>query len=56
MLPKIHNTGNPGRPIVSANSHPTEQISELVDNHFRPHVKEPLHSGYEWLFKENGKP
>ena len=23
MLPKIHKTGNPGRPIVSSNSHPT---------------------------------
>lgn len=40
MLPKIHKTGNPGRPIVSANSHPTEKISEFVDHHLRPHVKE----------------
>ena len=29
ILPKIH--GNPGRPIVSSNSHPTEHISQFVD-------------------------
>ncbi|XP_071138469.1 uncharacterized protein [Mytilus edulis] len=40
MLPKIHKTGNPGRPIVSANSHPTEKISEFVDHHLSTHVKE----------------
>ncbi|XP_063438424.1 uncharacterized protein LOC134719344 [Mytilus trossulus] len=39
-MPKIHKTGNPGRPIVSANSHPTEKISEFVDHHLRSHVKE----------------
>ena len=26
LLPKIHKAGNPGRPIVSANGHPTEKI------------------------------
>ena len=31
ILPKIHKTGNPGRPIVSSNSHPTERISQFVD-------------------------
>ena len=31
ILPKIHKTGNPGRPIVSSNSHPTEHISQFVD-------------------------
>ncbi|XP_052259228.1 uncharacterized protein LOC127863640 [Dreissena polymorpha] len=38
LLPKIHKPGNPGRPIVSAKSHPTERISEFVDYHLRPHV------------------
>ena len=33
ILPKIHKQGNPGRPIVSSNSHPTERISEFVDYH-----------------------
>jgi len=40
LLPKIHKPGNPGRPIVSANGHPTEKISEFVDFHLRPHVVE----------------
>ena len=40
LLPKIHKTGNPGRPIVSANGHPTERISEYIDYHLRPHVLE----------------
>jgi len=31
LLPKIHKPGNPGRPIVSANGHPTKRISEFVD-------------------------
>ena len=35
ILPKIHKTGNPGRPIVSSNSHPTEHISEFVDFHIK---------------------
>ena len=35
ILPKIHkNKQNPpGRPIVPANSHPTENISQFVDSH-----------------------
>jgi hypothetical protein len=33
LLPKIHKVNNPGRPIVSANGHPTEKISEFVDFH-----------------------
>ena len=28
ILPKIHKQGNPGRPIISSNGHPTERISE----------------------------
>ena len=39
LLPKIHKAGNPGRPIVSANGHPTENISEFVDLHLQSHVK-----------------
>ena len=38
LLPKIHKAGNPGRPIVSANGHPTEKISEFVDLHLQPYV------------------
>jgi len=33
LLPKVHKPGKPGRSIVSANSHPTERISEFVDLH-----------------------
>ena len=40
LLPKIHKEGNPGRPIISANGHPTEKISEFVDYHLRDSVKE----------------
>ena len=39
LLPKIYKAGNPGRPIVSANVHPTEKISEFVDLHLQPHVQ-----------------
>ena len=39
LLPKIHKAGNPGRPVVSANGHPTEKISEFVDLHPQPHVQ-----------------
>ena len=39
LLPKIHKENNPGRPIVSANDHPTEKISEFVDYHLRQHVE-----------------
>ena len=38
LLPKIHQPGNPGRPIVSSCSAPTEKISQFVDYHLRPHV------------------
>ena len=33
ILLKIHKTENPGRPIVSSNSHPTERIS--FDSHIK---------------------
>ena len=39
LLPKIHKAGNPGRPIVSANGHPTEKISEFVNLHLQSHVQ-----------------
>jgi hypothetical protein len=39
LLTNIHKVNNPGRPIVSANGHPTEKISEFVDLHLRPHVE-----------------
>lgn len=50
LLPKIHKAGNPGRPIVSANGHPTEkkirvcgftfatsrkQLTVLLEGHYR---------------------
>ncbi|XP_063404279.1 uncharacterized protein LOC134687752 [Mytilus trossulus] len=44
LLPKIHKANNTGRPIVSANGHPTEKISEFVDFHLRQHVEDlPSH-------------
>ena len=38
ILPKIRKPGNPGRPIVSSNSHPTERISQFVDYRLQPLV------------------
>ncbi|XP_078374399.1 uncharacterized protein LOC144657936 [Oculina patagonica] len=50
ILPKIHKQGNPGRPIISSNGHPTERISEFVDYHLKPlvqalpsHIKDTTH-------------
>ena len=39
LLTKIHKANNPGRPIVSANGHSTEKISEFVDFHLRQRVE-----------------
>ena len=39
ILPKVHKQGNPERPIVSCNSHPTERISQFVDHHLNPLVQ-----------------
>ena len=39
ILPKIHKQGNPGRPIISSNGHPTERISEFVDYQLKPLVQ-----------------
>ena len=38
ILPKIHKTGNPRRPIVSSKGHPTERISQFIDFHINPLV------------------
>ena len=38
ILPKVHKPGNPGRPIVSSNSHPTERLSHFVEYHLQPLV------------------
>ena len=39
LLPKIHKENKPGRPIESANGHPTEKISEFIDFHLRSFVE-----------------
>jgi hypothetical protein len=41
-LPKIHKsiTDPPGRPIMSANGHPTEKLSEFIDMHLNPYLKD----------------
>ena len=39
-LPKIHKPGNPGRPIISSCGAPTERISEYVDFHLQPLVRQ----------------
>ncbi|KAI8781018.1 E3 ubiquitin-protein ligase XIAP X8 [Biomphalaria glabrata] len=39
LLPKIHKLNNPGRPIVSACSCPTELISRFLDTIFQPIVE-----------------
>ena len=38
FLPKIHKTGNPGRPIISGNGTATEKISKFVDLLIQPLV------------------
>ncbi|XP_072041826.1 uncharacterized protein [Amphiura filiformis] len=40
LLPKIHKPGNPGRPIVSGNGSPTENISLYVDHFIKPLVSQ----------------
>lgn len=36
LLPKIHKTNTPGRPIISAVNSPTEKISQYVDYYLKP--------------------
>jgi hypothetical protein len=38
VLPKIHKRGVPGRPICSSNGHPTEHISEFVDDYIKKYA------------------
>ena len=38
ILPKVHRSGSPARPIVSAVGSPTEGLSELVDHFIQPFV------------------
>jgi hypothetical protein len=38
LLHKAHKVNNSGKPIVSANGHSTEKISEFIDFHLRLHV------------------
>ena len=38
ILPNVHKPGNPGRPIVSSNSHPNERLPHFVDYHLQPLV------------------
>ena len=44
LLPKIHKTNNPGRPIISGNGSPTEHISLFIDSFLKPLV--PLIPSY----------
>ena len=39
LLPKIHKTNNPGRPVVSSINCHTEKISQFVDHHLQPLTK-----------------
>ena len=41
LLPKIHKPGNPGRPIVSACSCPTELLALYIDHVTAPFVRSP---------------
>ena len=40
LLPKIHKSMEkpPGRPIIASNNHPTERLSEYVDEHLKPYI------------------
>ena len=40
LLPKIHKTGNPGRPVVSSIDCHTSRISEFIDHHLQPLVQQ----------------
>ena len=42
-IAKVHKQGNPGRPVVSSNAHPTERISQFVDHHLQPLVTKRHH-------------
>ena len=38
FLPKIHKTGNPGRPIISGNDTATEKLSAFVDFYLTKYI------------------
>ena len=40
LLPKIHKTGNPGRPIISQINSPTANMSKVVDHYLKPFIKD----------------
>ena len=40
IKPKVHKNGNPGRPVISSINCHTSKISEYVDYHLQPIVKE----------------
>ena len=57
ILSKINKTANPGLPIITSNSNPTERISQFVDYHRLPN---PLSSSLDshvkdWKFGRTGK-
>ena len=39
LLPKIHKSNNPGRPVISSVNCHTSRISEFVDYYLQPQVK-----------------
>ena len=54
ILPKIQKHGNPGRRIVSSNSHPTERLLQFVDYHLKPlaHIIQASINGYYALSQQ----
>ena len=42
MQPKIHEDGNPGRPVISSVNCHTIKNSQYVDHHLQPHAQELL--------------
>ncbi|XP_041472561.1 uncharacterized protein LOC121421826 [Lytechinus variegatus] len=55
-MTEIHKPGNPGRPILSGNGSPTENISLFVDYHIKPLVSRApsyIHDTPEFLRKLN---
>ena len=54
ILPEVHKSGCPGRPIVSAVGSPTEGLSELVDHFiqtFVPNIPSYIRDTYDFLDK-----
>ena len=56
ILPKVHKTGCPGRPIVSAVGSPTEGLSVLVDHFiqpFVPYIPSCIRVTQDFLYKQH---